>query len=165
MRSWPTCFVRRRHRAGAPGMATLGRVAIDGTKHRTNTSRHKVMSCGWRDRAEVQLGAGIAEILSQFEMVNENEEGTHGDDDGGGGLAAELKNRQRRIEKLRLAMNPIFLPCYPTSSSAATAPTQSNVSYSFAGPTRHHSRFEPRAAAWKATPSPATVALCSTLHP
>ena len=88
-------------------MATLGRVAIDGTKHRTNTSRHKVMSCGWRDRAEVQLGAGIAEILSQFEMVNENEEGTHGDDEGGGGLAAELKNRQRRIEKLRAVREPL----------------------------------------------------------
>jgi hypothetical protein len=53
------------------------------------------------DQAEAQLEAEIAEILSQLETVNETEDDTHGDDDGGGGLPAELQNRQRRIEKLR----------------------------------------------------------------
>jgi transposase len=89
------------HTARASGMATLGRVAIDGTKIRANTSRHKAMSYGRMDQAEAQLEAEIAEILSQVETVNEREDDTHGDDDGGGGLPTELRNRQRRVEKIR----------------------------------------------------------------
>jgi transposase len=90
------------HTARAAGLAQLGRVAIDGTKIRANTSRHKAMSHGRMDPAESQLEAEIAEILSQLETVNETEDDTHGGDDaGGGGLPAELQNRQRRIEKLR----------------------------------------------------------------
>ncbi|MBW2424333.1 MAG: transposase [Deltaproteobacteria bacterium] len=89
------------HTARASGMAQLGRVAIDGTKIRANTSRHKAMSHGRMDQAEVQLEAEIAEILSQLDTVNEREDDTHGDDDGAGGLPSELQNRQHRIEKLR----------------------------------------------------------------
>ncbi len=89
------------HTARAAGLAQLGRVAIDGTKIRANTSRHKAMSHGRMDPAEAQLEAEIAEILKQLESVNESEDDTHGDGDGGGGLPAELQNRQRRVEKLR----------------------------------------------------------------
>ena len=87
--------------ARASGLAQLGRVAIDGTKIRANASRHKAMSYGRMDQAEAQLEVEIAEILSQIETVNESEDATHGDDDGGGGLPAELQNRQRRVETLR----------------------------------------------------------------
>jgi transposase len=87
--------------ARASGLAQLGRVAIDGTKIRANTSRHKAMSHGRMDQAEAQLEAEIAEILAQLEAVNESEDDRHGDGDGGGGLPAELQNRQRRVEKLR----------------------------------------------------------------
>ena len=87
--------------ARAAGLAQLGRVAIDGTKIRANTSRHKAMSYGRMDKAEAQLEAEIEEILSQLETVNEGEDDTHGDDSGGGGLPVELQSRQRRIEKLR----------------------------------------------------------------
>jgi hypothetical protein len=38
-------------------MTRLGRVAIDGTKIRANTSRHKAMSYGRMDQAEAQLEA------------------------------------------------------------------------------------------------------------
>jgi transposase len=89
------------HTARASGLARLGRVAIDGTKIRANTSRHKAMSHGRMDQAEAQLEADITEILRQLEAVNESEDDTHGDGDGGGGLPAELQNRQGRIEKLR----------------------------------------------------------------
>jgi transposase len=90
------------HTARASGLSQLGRVAIDGTKIRANTSRHKAMSHGRMDQAEAQLEAEIAEILAKLEAVNESEDDTHGDGDGGGGgLPAELQNRQRRIEKLR----------------------------------------------------------------
>lgn len=87
--------------ARAAGLAQLGRVAIDGTKIRANTSRHKAMSYGRMDQAEAQLEAEIVEILTQLETVNEGEDDTHGDGDGRGSLPAELQNRQRRVEKLR----------------------------------------------------------------
>jgi transposase len=87
--------------ARAAGLSQLGRVAIDGTKIRANTSRHKAMSHGRMDHAEAQLEAEIAEILQKLEVVNESEDDTHGDGDGSGGLPAALQNRQRRIEKLR----------------------------------------------------------------
>ena len=89
------------HTARASGLAQLGRVAIDGTKIRANTSRHKAMSHGRMDQAEAELEAEIREILETLEAVNQREDGTHGDGDGGGGLPAELQNRQRRVEKLR----------------------------------------------------------------
>jgi transposase len=89
------------HTARASGLVQLGRVAIDGTKIRANTSRHKAMSHGRMDQAEAQLEAEIAEILEKLDAVNESEDDTHGDGDGGGGLPAELQNRQRRVEKLR----------------------------------------------------------------
>jgi len=89
------------HTARAAGLGQLGRVAIDGTKIRANTSRHKAMSYGRMDQAEAQLEAEIAETLSKLEAVNEADDDTHGDGDGGGGLPAELQNKQRRIEKLR----------------------------------------------------------------
>ncbi len=89
------------HTARAAGLGQLGRVAIDGTKIRANTSRHKAMSYGRMDQAEAQLEAEIAETLSKLEAVNETDDDTHGDGDGGGGLPAELQNKQQRIEKLR----------------------------------------------------------------
>jgi transposase len=89
------------HTARGAGLGQLGRVAIDGTKIRANTSRHKAMSYGRMDQAEVQLEAEIAEILSKLDAVNEADDDTHGDGDGGGGLPAELQNKKQRIEKLR----------------------------------------------------------------
>jgi transposase len=89
------------HTARAAGLGQLGRVAIDGTKIRANTSRHKAMSYGRMGRAEAQLEAEIAETLSKLDAVNQSDEATHGDGDGGGGLPAELQNQQQRIEKLR----------------------------------------------------------------
>jgi transposase len=89
------------HTARRSGMAQLGRVTIGGTKIRANTSRHKAMSYGRMGPAEAELEAEIAEILAQLDTVNESEDDTHGDDEGGGGLPAELQNPQRRVEKLR----------------------------------------------------------------
>ena len=87
--------------ARASGMGKLGRVAIDGTKIRANTSRHKAMSHGRMVQAEAELEAEIASILVELDAVNDQEEDDHGDDDGSGGLPTELQDRQRRVAKLR----------------------------------------------------------------
>jgi len=83
------------------GLAKLGRVAIDGSKVRANTSRHKAMSHGRMVEAEERLGDEIGQILAQMDELNEAEDEEHGDDDGGGGLPQELCDRERRRETIR----------------------------------------------------------------
>ena len=85
------------------GLGKLGRVAIDGTKIRANTSRHKAMSRGRMDEAEARLDDEIGQILMQIEDLNASEDDEHGDDDGGGGLPAELQSREARRERIRAA--------------------------------------------------------------
>ncbi len=89
--------------ARAAGLGKLGRVAIDGTKLRANTSRHKAMSRGRMDEAEARLDDEIGQILLQIEEQNAAEDEEHGDDDGGGGLPAELRSREARRERIRSA--------------------------------------------------------------
>ncbi len=87
--------------ARASGLAKLGRIAIDGTKIRANTSRHKAMSHQRMKQAEEREQAEIARILAEMEKVNTAEDDENGDDDGPGGLPAELQSREKRIAKLR----------------------------------------------------------------
>lgn len=89
--------------ARAAGMAQLGRVAIDGSKIRANASRHKAMSHGRMLEAEAQLEEEIEQILLQMDELNDAEDEEHGDDDGGGGLPQELRHRERRLERIRVA--------------------------------------------------------------
>jgi len=88
--------------ARASGLAKLGMVAIDGTKVRANTSRHKAMSHSRMLDEEARLEDEIAQILAQMDEVEAAEDREHGeDDDGSGGLPEELQNRETRREKLR----------------------------------------------------------------
>jgi transposase len=85
------------------GLAKLGRVALDGTKLRANTSRSKAMSHGRMVAAEAQLEDEIAQILVQIEERNRHEDETEGDGPGGGGLPEELQLRERRRARIRAA--------------------------------------------------------------
>lgn len=85
------------------GLAKLGRLAIDGTKVRANTSRSKAMSHQRMVEADAQLKDEIAQILAQMDELNEVEDDEHGDDGGSGGLPAELQRRETRREKIRAA--------------------------------------------------------------
>jgi len=90
--------------AQAAGLAQLGRVAIDGTKQKANTSRYKAMSHKRMREAEERLKDEIAQIAAQIEELNAEEDARKGDDgDGSGGLPAELQLRERRREKIRAA--------------------------------------------------------------
>jgi len=89
--------------ARAAGLAKLGRVAIDGTKIRANTSRHKAMSRGRMDEVEARLEDEMRQILAQIAEINEDEDDEHGDGDGGGGLPEELRLRERRRDRIRQA--------------------------------------------------------------
>ncbi len=79
--------------ARASGLAKLGRVTIDGTKIRANTSRHKAMSHARMKQAERQQEKEIARILAEIEEVNASEDEEHGDDDGSGGTTLRTSGR------------------------------------------------------------------------
>jgi len=85
------------------GLAKLGRLAIDGTKIRANTSRSKAMSHQRMREAEAELRDEIGQILAQMDELNGAEDDEHGDDDGSGGLPAELQRRESRLAKIRAA--------------------------------------------------------------
>lgn len=84
------------------GMGRLGTVAIDGSKIRANTSRHKAMSYGRMKREEARLEQEIESILAKMDAVNAQEDAEYGDDDdGGGGLPKALQDRETRRSKIR----------------------------------------------------------------
>ena len=88
--------------ARAAGLGGLGIVAVDGTKLRANTSRHKAMSYGRMRKEEKRLDREISQLMNRMDQVNRSEDQRHGDDDdGSGGLPAELQDKEARREKIR----------------------------------------------------------------
>ena len=88
--------------AQGAGLVRLGLVAIDGTKLRANTSRSKALSHQRMRETEARLETEIAAVLQRLDEVNAAEDADHDeDDDGSGGLPAELQDRQRRLAKLQ----------------------------------------------------------------
>ena len=88
--------------AQGAGLVRLGLVAIDGTKVRANTSRSTALSHQRMVEREARLEAEIATVLQRVDEVNAAEDAAHDEeDDGSGGLPAELHDRQRRLAKLQ----------------------------------------------------------------
>lgn len=84
------------------GLGKLGVVAIDGSKIRANTSRHKAMSYGRMKKEERRLEREIDSILAKMDAVNAKEDAEHGDDeDGSGGLPKALQDRETRRKRIR----------------------------------------------------------------
>lgn len=89
------------------GLVKLGLVAVDGSKIRANTSRHKAMSYGRMKKEDERLRRRIEAILGEMDAVNEAEDAEHGDGDGGGGLPEELQDAAQRRAKIREAMKQL----------------------------------------------------------
>ena len=90
--------------ARAAGLVQRGLVTVDGTKLRADTSRGKAMSHGRMQAEEARLEQEITELLQRQDAAQAAEDATHGDDDdGSGGLPAELQDRERRLARLRAA--------------------------------------------------------------
>jgi hypothetical protein len=83
--------------AQAAGLVRLGVVAIDGPQLRANTSRSKALRHRRMVEAEARMAADTATLLARRDEVNAAEDAEHGeDDDGSGGLPAELQDRAAR---------------------------------------------------------------------
>jgi transposase len=85
------------------GLARLGHVALDGTKLKANTSKHKAMSYGRMRQREAQLKEEIARLVEQAEAQDATEDREYGVDSDGYSVAEELARREARLAKIRAA--------------------------------------------------------------
>src|SRR3954463_15008292 len=85
------------------GLARLGHVALDGTKLKANTSKHKAMSYGRMRQREAQLKEEIARLVEQGEAQDTAEDREYGVDSDGYSVAEELARREARLAKIRAA--------------------------------------------------------------
>src|SRR5215217_2005954 len=85
------------------GLARLGHVALDGTKLKASTSRHKAMSYGRMRQREAQLKDEIARLTEQAEARDAAEDREYGIDSDGYSVAEELARREARLAKIRAA--------------------------------------------------------------
>lgn len=83
------------------GMVNLGHIALDGTKLKANSSKHKAMSYGRMKQEEERLGREIQELMRQAEVVDEEEDKAFGEGNNGHSLPEELQRREERLEKIR----------------------------------------------------------------
>jgi len=85
------------------GLARLGHVALDGTKLKANTSKHKAMSYGRMRQRETQLKEEIARLVEQAEAQDTAEDQEYGVDSDGYSVAEELARREARLAKIQAA--------------------------------------------------------------
>ena len=83
------------------GMVNLGHLALDGTKLKANTSKHKAMSYGRMKQEEERLRQEIEDLMRQAEATDAEEDRAFGAGNNGYSLPEELRRREERLEKIR----------------------------------------------------------------
>src|SRR5919199_547809 len=83
------------------GLARLGHVALDGTKLRANSSKHKAMSYGRMTQREAQLTEEIARLVERAAAQDGAEDQEYGADSDGYAVDEELALREARLAKIR----------------------------------------------------------------
>jgi hypothetical protein len=84
------------------GAMKVGRVALDGTKIKSNASKHKAMSYDRMKEKERDLRADAKEMMAQAEAADAEEDERYGDQRGDE-LPAELARRETRLKAIREA--------------------------------------------------------------
>jgi transposase len=85
------------------GLVELGHVALDGTKVQANASKHKAMSYGRMEEAQDKLAAEVAGWLARAQVADAADDDEHGSDRRGDEPPDWLKDKQRRLERIRSA--------------------------------------------------------------
>ena len=91
-------FVQVVRLAREMGLAKLGTIAVDGTKLKANASRHKAMSYGRMQTAEIELKAQIEALVQKAASADEAEKSEPELD-----ILAEIARRQERLAAIAAA--------------------------------------------------------------
>lgn len=93
-----TLFVQVVKLAQGIGLVKLGRIAIDGSRFKANTSKHRAMSAGRMDQAMAQIREELALLKADLERTNHAEDGSQDS-----ALPEEIKRREQRLAKIKAA--------------------------------------------------------------
>jgi transposase len=85
------------------GLVGFGHVALDGTKIKANASKNKAMSYARMIKAEGTLSAEIAAWFDRAAAADAAEDAEHGADRRGDELPDWMRDKQRRLERIRAA--------------------------------------------------------------
>ena len=83
------------------GLVRLGHISLDGTKVRANASKHKAMSYGRMLLKEPELAAEVERLVSEGQRQDGEDDATYGPGDDGWSMPPELRETERRLEKVR----------------------------------------------------------------
>ncbi|MCB9229485.1 MAG: IS1182 family transposase [Deltaproteobacteria bacterium] len=84
--------------AQSMGLVSLGKIAIDGSKFRAPTSKHKAMSYGHMKKAVEQIQSELEKLKKS--LAEENRKQTN---EFSATLPEEIQKRERRLEKIKAA--------------------------------------------------------------
>ena len=84
------------------GAVKVGRVAIDGSKIKSNASKHKAMSYRRMKEDQKRLKQEVQQLLAEAERTDAEEDARYGDQSGDE-LPAELQRREERLRRIRQA--------------------------------------------------------------
>jgi len=84
------------------GSIKLGKISVDGTKLKTNASKHKAMSYGRMIEKQQQLKEEVKRLLEQAEAADEAEDREYGENRGDE-LPEELRRRETRLARIKEA--------------------------------------------------------------
>ena len=87
----------------AAGLASLGHLALDGSKVKANASRHKAMSYGRMVAEELRLKEEIATLLQEAESQDAAEDALLGAADQAHKLPEDLARRKTRLQRIQKA--------------------------------------------------------------
>ncbi len=85
------------------GLVKLGHISLDGTKVHANASKHKAMSYGRMQKAELELEVEVERLLKKADATDEEEDQRYGKGRRGDELPEELRFKESRLAKIREA--------------------------------------------------------------
>ena len=103
LEDFKTLFVEVVRLARELGLASFGKLSVDGTKVRANASKRKAMSYGRMQEEERRLVGEIQGLLEAARDADAAEDARFGADERGDDLPSELRRREDRLAAIRAA--------------------------------------------------------------
>jgi hypothetical protein len=123
------------------GLLQLGHVARDGTKVRTNASRHKAMSYGRMLSREQSYVGEIRWWFAEAARQDAEEDARYGADQDGASRPAALATREKRLAAIRKAKAALEAEAKRKAEERGDDPAQAAVpdkaQYNFTDPESH----------------------------
>jgi len=126
-------FVQVLRLAERAGLVRLGHVALDGTKIKANASKHKAMSYARMTKRETELAAEVARWLAAAEAADAEEDRAFGKDKRGDELPDWVRDKQKRIEKIREAKAALEAEARAAAEEKARAAAEAEAKRAAAG--------------------------------